>query len=69
MVVTSKDGNVLTEAKCIEKIDDADGVIIFEEAYASTSALIQQYADKTGQDVNKIDGRYIIQKFKEKKPS
>ena len=38
------------------------------EAYASTSALIQQYADKTGQDVNKIDGRYIIQKFKENEP-
>ena len=38
------------------------------EAYASTSALIQQYADKTGQDVNKIDGRYIIQRFKENEP-
>ena len=35
------------------------------EAYASTSALIQQYADKTGKDVKEINGHYIIEKFKE----
>lgn len=35
------------------------------EAYASTSALVKQYAEKTGADITKIDGRYIIQKFKE----
>jgi len=38
------------------------------EAYASTSALIQQYADKTGKDVNEINGHYIIQRFKENEP-
>ena len=38
------------------------------EVYASTSALIQQYADKTGKDVNEIDGYYIVQKFKENEP-
>lgn len=35
------------------------------EAYASTSALIKQYADKTGKDVKAIDGRYIIQRYNE----
>ncbi|MCY1723165.1 ROK family protein [Prolixibacteraceae bacterium Z1-6] len=34
------------------------------EAYASTSALIQQYADKTGQDVETITGHYIVEKYK-----
>lgn len=38
------------------------------EAYASTSALIQQYADKTGKDVKGIDGYYIINRFKENEP-
>lgn len=38
------------------------------EAYASTSALIQQYADKTGKDINKINGYYIVQMFKENEP-
>ena len=38
------------------------------EAYASTSALIQQYADKTGKDIKGIDGFYIIKKFKENEP-
>lgn len=38
------------------------------EAYASTSALIQQYADKTGKDIKGIDGYYIIKKFKENEP-
>jgi glucokinase len=38
------------------------------EVYASTSALIQQYADKTGKDVNNIDGYYIVQKFKDNEP-
>lgn len=38
------------------------------EAYASTSALIKQYADKIGKDVKEIDGRYIIQRYKENEP-
>lgn len=38
------------------------------EAYASTSTLIQQYADKTGKDINKINGYYIVQMFKENEP-
>ena len=38
------------------------------EAYASTSALIQQYADKTGKNVNEVNGHYIIQRFKENEP-
>jgi len=38
------------------------------EAYASTSALIQQYAERTRKDPATIDGRYIIQKFKENEP-
>ena len=38
------------------------------EAYASTSALIKQYADKIGKDVKEVDGRYIIQKYKENEP-
>jgi len=38
------------------------------EAYASTSALIQQYADKTSKDVKEINGHYIIEKFKENEP-
>ena len=38
------------------------------EAYASTSALVQQYANKTGRNVDEIDGRYIIQKFKDNEP-
>lgn len=33
------------------------------EAYASTSALIQQYADKTGKDARGINGHYIVDKF------
>lgn len=35
------------------------------EAYASTSALIRQYAGLTGKDENEIDGFYLVQKFKE----
>ena len=35
------------------------------EAYASTSALIRQYADASGKNENEIDGFYIVQKFKE----
>lgn len=38
------------------------------EAYASTSALIQQYAARTRKEPDTIDGRYIIQKFKENEP-
>ncbi|MEN6455995.1 MAG: ROK family protein [Prolixibacteraceae bacterium] len=33
------------------------------EAYASTSALVRQYADQTGLDERKIDGHYIVEKF------
>lgn len=35
------------------------------EAYASTSALIRQYAGRTGQDERDIDGHYIVEKFNE----
>ncbi len=38
------------------------------EAYASTGALIQQYAEKTGKDIVDIDGYYIVRKFKENEP-
>ncbi len=38
------------------------------EAYASTTALIQQYAEKTGKDAADIDGYYIVRKFKENEP-
>lgn len=38
------------------------------EAYASTSALIQQYAQRTRKDPSTIDGYYIVQKFKENEP-
>ncbi|MEL7586112.1 MAG: ROK family protein [Prolixibacteraceae bacterium] len=33
------------------------------EAYASTSALIRQYAERTGMDEKNIDGHYIVEKF------
>ena len=36
------------------------------EAYASTSALISQYAEKTGMNIDSIDGYYIVEKFIEK---
>ena len=35
------------------------------EAYASTSALIRQYADLSGKDADTIDGHYIVRKFLE----
>lgn len=35
------------------------------EAYASTSALIQQYADKASKSVEEINGHYIVDRFKE----
>ena len=38
------------------------------EAYASTSALIQQYSDMTGKDIKEISGHYIIERFKENEP-
>lgn len=38
------------------------------EAYASTSSLVQQYADKTGKDVKEVNGYYIIERFKENEP-
>ena len=38
------------------------------EAYASTTALIQQYTERTGKDATTIDGYYIVEKFKENEP-
>jgi glucokinase len=35
------------------------------EAYASTSALIEQYAKATGKDVESVNGHHIIEKFHE----
>lgn len=35
------------------------------EAYASTGALIRQYADATGKNENDLDGFYLVQKYKE----
>ncbi len=39
------------------------------EAYASTSALIQQYADATGKNAKDIDGHYIVDQFKADEPA
>ena len=39
------------------------------EAYASTSALVRQYAEVSGMDEAAIDGRYIVQKFSEGEPA
>jgi glucokinase len=33
------------------------------EAYASTSALVREYAARTGKDAESIDGRYIVNEF------
>jgi len=38
------------------------------EAYASTSALIRQYAGLSGKDEETIDGRFIVERFKEGEP-
>jgi len=35
------------------------------EAYASTGALIRQYAEATGKNERELDGFYLVQKFKE----
>jgi Transcriptional regulator/sugar kinase len=35
------------------------------EAYASTAALIRQYAEATGKSENELDGFYLVQKYKE----
>jgi glucokinase len=35
------------------------------EAYASTQALIEQYAKATGKNVEAVDGHYIVKKFHE----
>ena len=35
------------------------------EAYASTGALIRQYAEATGKNENELDGFYLVQKFKD----
>lgn len=39
------------------------------EAYASTSALIRQYAELSGKDAESIDGHYIVEKFNAGEPS
>lgn len=39
------------------------------EAYASTSALIRQYSELSGKDVEAVDGHYIVERFKEGEPS
>jgi glucokinase len=36
------------------------------EAYASTTALIEQYVYLTGENIDTINGRYIVKKFNEK---
>ena len=38
------------------------------EAYASTGALIQQYAKLASKEITDIDGHYIVKKFKENEP-
>lgn len=38
------------------------------EAYASTSALIRQYARLIGRDPEEVDGRYVVEKFKDGEP-
>jgi glucokinase len=35
------------------------------EAYASTAALLRQYAETSGLNENEIDGFYLVQKFRE----
>lgn len=35
------------------------------EAYASTAALLRQYAEATGKDENDVDGFFLVQKFKD----
>ena len=39
------------------------------EAYASTVALIQQYAEATGKNAEEIDGHYIVGQFKANEPA
>lgn len=39
------------------------------EVYASTSALVQQYAAATGLDVEKVNGHFIVEKFKNNEPA
>ena len=39
------------------------------EAYASTSALIKQYAELSGMDAEKVDGHFIVDRFKAGEPS
>ena len=38
------------------------------EAYASTSALVQQYAALTRKNPETVDGHYIVDRFKENEP-
>jgi len=39
------------------------------EAYASTSALVNQYAERSGMDAGLINGHYIVERFKEGEPT
>jgi glucokinase len=38
------------------------------EAYASTSALIRQYAELSGKEPESVDGRYIVEQFMAEEP-
>jgi glucokinase len=53
-------GHIVMEHKGIECNCGGRGCL---EAYASTSALIRQYAHVTGLDPETIDGRFIVEKF------
>jgi glucokinase len=39
------------------------------EAYASTTALIHQYAETTGKKAEDLDGHYIVEQFKANEPA
>ncbi len=55
-------GHVTIDHKGIECNCGGRGCL---EAYASTTALIEQYAKLTGKDIETIDGHYIVGKFHE----
>ncbi|MCF6332307.1 MAG: ROK family protein [Draconibacterium sp.] len=55
-------GHVTIDHKGIECNCGGRGCL---EAYASTTALIEQYAKLSGKDVEAIDGHYIVEKFHE----
>lgn len=55
-------GHVTIDHKGIECNCGGRGCL---EAYASTTALIEQYAKLSGKDIEAIDGHYIVEKFHE----